>query len=222
MDGDDDSSSDAIESTRVSKAANGSLTPSKSRPKSQALSKNKLSKVQQQKTKETTKLEPEDDAKSSIRSVASEEADITTTTASKSTPSASKKKAKHDTQALDPQLSDVPSEDTAKRSKRKRKTKEEKEAEAMPLAPRTPNLRMFVGAHTSIAKGVENAITNALHIGGNAFACFLKSQRKWDNPSLKDENRDAFRSHLTMHKFDATKHVVPHGSYLVNLASGGL
>jgi AP endonuclease 1 len=103
--------------------------------------------------------------------------------------------------------------------KRKRKTQAEKEAEAMPLAARTTGLKMYVGAHTSIAKGVENAITNAVHIGGNSFACFLKSQRKWDNPSLQDTNRDAFRKHLITHKYDATNHIVPHGSYLVNLAT---
>jgi AP endonuclease-1 len=103
--------------------------------------------------------------------------------------------------------------------KSKRKTKEEKEAEAMPLAARTPGLKMYVGAHTSIAKGVENAITNCVHIGGNAFACFLKSQRKWDNPALKDENRDAFRQALLEHKYDGMQHIVPHGSYLVNLAT---
>ncbi|OCT46376.1 DNA-(apurinic or apyrimidinic site) lyase 1 [Cladophialophora carrionii] len=103
--------------------------------------------------------------------------------------------------------------------KRKRKTKEEKEAEAMPLAARTVGLKMYVGAHTSIAKGVENAITNCVHIGGNAFACFLKSQRKWDNPALKDENKDAFRKALLEHKYDGMQHIVPHGSYLVNLAT---
>lgn len=41
----------------------------------------------------------------------------------------------------------------AKPVKKGKKTKEEKEAEAMPLAPRTQGLRMFVGAHVSAAKG---------------------------------------------------------------------
>ena len=147
---------------------------------------------------------------------------VETTTTPSNSKSASKSKAKaraKDTQGLDPELSEQSSPDLTTKPKRRRKTKEEKEAEAMPLAPRTLNPRMFIGAHTSIAKGVENAITNCIHIGGNAFACFLKSQRKWDNPSLKVENRDAFRSHLLEHKYDATKHIVPHGSYLVNLAS---
>ena len=37
--------------------------------------------------------------------------------------------------------------------KKKRKTKEEKEAEAMPLAARTVEMRMLIGAHVSAAKG---------------------------------------------------------------------
>ena len=102
--------------------------------------------------------------------------------------------------------------------KKKRKTKEEKEAEAMPLAARSPGMRMLVGAHVSMAKGVENAVTNAHHIGGNAFALFLKSQRKWDNPPLADANRDAFIDRCKEQSYDSSRVVMPHGSYLVNLA----
>lgn len=120
---------------------------------------------------------------------------------------------------LDSDHEDSGGEEEAVKPKRKRKTKEEREAEEMPLAERAVGLKMFVGAHTSIAKGVENAITNCVHIGGNAFACFLKSQRKWENPPLKDENRDAFRKALLEQKYDGLSHIVPHGSYLVNLAT---
>lgn len=75
-------------------------------------------------------------------------------------------------------------EEGQKKIKRKRKTKEEKEIEAMPLAARTGGLRMFIGAHVSGAKGpsfsmyvapvelrlfiiigVQNAVTNCVHIG---------------------------------------------------------
>ncbi|KAL8860423.1 MAG: hypothetical protein Q9178_003082 [Gyalolechia marmorata] len=86
-------------------------------------------------------------------------------------------------------------EPTPKKVKRKRKTKEEKEAEAMPLAARSIGLSI-----------------------GNAFALFLKSQRKWENPPLQDDHRDGFKSNCIDHKYDATNHVLPHGSYLVNLA----
>ncbi|RFU31316.1 hypothetical protein B7463_g5032, partial [Scytalidium lignicola] len=106
--------------------------------------------------------------------------------------------------------------------KKKRKTKEEKEAEAMPLAVRTliKSLKkpMYIGAHISAAGGVHNSINNALHIGGNSFALFLKSQRKWVSPPLASEGRDQFKALCVEHNYDATKHVVPHGSYLVNLA----
>ena len=53
---------------------------------------------------------------------------------------------------------------------------------------------------------------------GNAFALFLQSQRKWDNKPLLDENRLAFVSACEEHKYNARDHVLPHGSYLVNLA----
>jgi AP endonuclease 1 len=66
--------------------------------------------------------------------------------------------------------------------------------------------------------GVQNAINNALHIGGNSFALFLKSQRKWTSPPLAPEARDQFKAFCEEHKYDAAKHVLPHGSYLVNLA----
>ena len=104
------------------------------------------------------------------------------------------------------------------KTKAKRKTKEQKEADAMPLAARTLGLKYLIGAHVSCAKGVQNSVTNSVHIGGNAFAMFLKSQRKWENPPLQDEHRDNFKSSCSEHKYDASQHVLPHGSYLVNLA----
>lgn len=66
--------------------------------------------------------------------------------------------------------------------------------------------------------GVHNSISNALHVGGNSFALFLKSQRKWTSPPLAPEARDQFKAFCLEHKYDAAKHVLPHGSYLVNLA----
>ncbi|KAG4433126.1 hypothetical protein IFR05_011393 [Cadophora sp. M221] len=108
------------------------------------------------------------------------------------------------------------------KAKKKRKTKEEKEAETMPVAARTAvaslKSAMHIGAHVSAAGGVQNSIGNALHIGGNSFALFLKSQRKWTSPPLAPEARDQFKAFCLEHKFDAAKHVLPHGSYLVNLA----
>ncbi|KUL84340.1 hypothetical protein ZTR_06313 [Talaromyces verruculosus] len=115
---------------------------------------------------------------------------------------------------------DIEEEETiiASKSTKKRKTKAEKEAEMLPLAARTKGLQMFVGAHVSAAKGVQNSILNSVHIGGNAFALFLKSQRKWENPPLQDEHKEQFLKFCLDHEYDAAKYILPHGSYLVNLA----
>lgn len=53
---------------------------------------------------------------------------------------------------------------------------------------------------------------------GNAFALFLKSQRKWDNPPLQDEHATQFRDRCSEQKYDGSNQILPHGSYLVNLA----
>ncbi|CAK4003040.1 DNA-(apurinic or apyrimidinic site) lyase 1 [Lecanosticta acicola] len=105
-----------------------------------------------------------------------------------------------------------------KKGKKKRKTKAEKEAEAMPLAARTAGHKLYIGAHVSAAGGVHNAVVNSVHIGANAFALFLKSQRKWANPPLQDDHRLSFHNNCKTHTYNQMRHVVPHGSYLVNLA----
>ncbi|KAL1842379.1 hypothetical protein VTJ49DRAFT_5444 [Mycothermus thermophilus] len=124
--------------------------------------------------------------------------------------------------------SDDEDQDDSQRSAKKRKitkTTKNRPAEddaAMTLAPRTAisSLKhaMYIGAHVSAAGGVHNAVTNALKIGGNAFALFLKSQRKWASPPLADDARTQFHALSKQHNYDAGRHVLPHGSYLVNLA----
>ncbi|KAI7972430.1 hypothetical protein EIK77_008893 [Talaromyces pinophilus] len=86
----------------------------------------------------------------------------------------------------------------ASKSTKKRKTKAEKEAEMLPLAARTKGLQMT---------GVQNSILNSVHIGGNAFALFLKSQRKWENPPLQDEHKEQFLKFCLDHEYDAAKSV---------------
>ena len=66
--------------------------------------------------------------------------------------------------------------------------------------------------------GVQNSITNAVQIGANSFALFLKSQRKWASPPLAPEAKTQFHAYLKQHGYEAAKHILPHGSYLVNLA----
>lgn len=71
---------------------------------------------------------------------------------------------------------------------------------------------------TCDAAGVQNSVLNSVHIGANAFALFLKSQRKWTNPPLVEDSCKTFHDHCKNHVYDQNQHVVPHGSYLVNLA----
>ena len=52
----------------------------------------------------------------------------------------------------------------------------------------------------------------------NAFAIFLKSQRKWESKSLQDESIAKFKQRMKDFGY-SPKHVLPHGSYLVNLGN---
>ncbi|KAI9653817.1 MAG: hypothetical protein M1831_005684 [Alyxoria varia] len=115
---------------------------------------------------------------------------------------------------------DQPLTSTKPKQKQPRKTAQEKEAESMPLAPRTTlaSTVLRVGAHVSAAGGVHNSISNAHKIGGNALALFLKSQRKWANPPLQSTVSSQFRRACLTENYDARAHILPHGSYLVNLA----
>ena len=52
----------------------------------------------------------------------------------------------------------------------------------------------------------------------NAFALFLKSQRKWTGPPLSEQSISTFRARLAQFNY-APEHILPHGSYLVNLGN---
>jgi AP endonuclease-1 len=136
------------------------------------------------------------------------------------TTAARKRKVKHEDEAES--NTQVIEEKETKKVTKKRKTKAELEAEMLPLAARTAvstlGKKMYIGAHVSAAGGVHKAVHNAVHIGGNAFALFLKSQRKWANPPLPADCRDNFIADCKTQGYEAGKHVLPHGSYLVNLA----
>lgn len=75
-----------------------------------------------------------------------------------------------------------------------------------------------VGAHISAAGGVFNTFCNNSAVNGKAFACFLKSQRKWTSPPLTDADVSKFNEKALEFSFDR-KFILPHGSYLINLAS---
>ncbi|RCI11822.1 hypothetical protein L249_7377 [Ophiocordyceps polyrhachis-furcata BCC 54312] len=112
-------------------------------------------------------------------------------------------------------------EEATRRPVKRTKTKAQRD-ENMALSERTAvsslGKAMYLGAHVSAAGGVHNSVTNAVQIGANAFALFLKSQRKWSSPPITTEARDLFAASCKNHGYSASQHALPHGSYLVNLA----
>ncbi|WP_411713956.1 deoxyribonuclease IV [Natronomonas sp.] len=75
---------------------------------------------------------------------------------------------------------------------------------------------MRVGAHTSIAGGVYNAVEEQLEYDGNCGQIFSHSPRVWQDPNIGDEEAGEFRSLSTEHGVGPW---VIHSSYLVNLCT---
>lgn len=73
-----------------------------------------------------------------------------------------------------------------------------------------------IGAHVSASGGVFNAPLNAAKIGADAFAMFVKNQRRWDAPPLSAEEIVTFKDALRQSGIRA-EHVLVHDSYLINL-----
>ncbi len=83
-------------------------------------------------------------------------------------------------------------------------------------AGKSPN--SLIGAHVSTAGGVDNAPKNAYRIGANAFALFLKNQRRWFDKPYPPQKVEAFKRNLNSLGF-LIDSVLPHGGYLINLCS---
>ena len=76
----------------------------------------------------------------------------------------------------------------------------------------------YIGAHVSIAGGVENAPLTAAAIGAKAFAMFTKNQRQWVSPPLTQESVEAFKNNCREKGFSPA-HILPHDGYLINLGN---
>jgi len=73
-----------------------------------------------------------------------------------------------------------------------------------------------IGAHVSIAGGVENAPLNASEIGAKAFAMFTRNQRQWKSKPLTTVNIEQFRENCSRCGYESS-HILPHDGYLINL-----
>jgi deoxyribonuclease IV len=78
----------------------------------------------------------------------------------------------------------------------------------------------YVGAHVSIAGGIENAPLNASKIGAKAFALFTKNQRQWTAKPLMPENIRDFRDNCEKLGYMPFQ-ILPHDSYLINIGNPG-
>lgn len=87
----------------------------------------------------------------------------------------------------------------------------------MPISPAT--CRKWIGAHVSISGGLHMAVKHTLAIKGHAFGLFLKNQRRWDSSPLSKSAIDDFHNACQQHDFIHPWNILPHGSYLINLAS---
>lgn len=74
----------------------------------------------------------------------------------------------------------------------------------------------YVGAHVSIAGGVQNAPVNANLIGAKAFALFTKNQRQWAASPLTVSSVKLFRENCEKLDYKPFQ-ILPHDSYLINL-----
>ena len=75
---------------------------------------------------------------------------------------------------------------------------------------------MRLGAHVSVAGGLQNAIPWALEIEADTFQMFSKNQRQWIAKPLTDEDIEAFKTPLA--KTDLGPLMI-HDSYLINMGS---
>jgi len=76
--------------------------------------------------------------------------------------------------------------------------------------------KKYIGAHVSIAGGIEKAIINAHKIGATGFALFTKNQRQWRSKPLSPDSIKRFKTLMAKYQFSPAG-ILPHDSYLINL-----
>ena len=84
------------------------------------------------------------------------------------------------------------------------------------MSGRAESRNMQIGAHTSIAGGVSNAVEEQLEYDGNCGQIFSHSPQVWQEPSIEESEAEAFRDRSI--EADVGPWVI-HASYLVNLCT---
>ncbi len=76
---------------------------------------------------------------------------------------------------------------------------------------------VLLGAHESVAGGIQLAFDRIDEAGGEVLQIFTRNQRQWNPKSITKEEQQLFSSAWQEHN---SMPVVSHASYLINLASG--
>jgi deoxyribonuclease IV len=78
------------------------------------------------------------------------------------------------------------------------------------------NHRLLLGAHTSIAGGLEQAIIRGSSIGCTTIQIFTKSNRQWAVKALTNDEIQRFKETKIAYSIDP---IIAHATYLINLGS---
>ncbi len=81
---------------------------------------------------------------------------------------------------------------------------------------RAASQRPRLGAHISIAGGVDKAVLTAQEVGCESLQIFVKSSNQWRAAPFREGEVERFRAHLASTGIGP---VVAHDSYLINLCS---
>ncbi len=76
---------------------------------------------------------------------------------------------------------------------------------------------MLLGAHMSIAGGVDKAIERGMSLSCTAIQLFTKNSNQWLGKPITGDEAERFKA---LKKKSGIRQVVAHDSYLINLASG--
>lgn len=76
--------------------------------------------------------------------------------------------------------------------------------------------RLLLGAHTSAAGGVHNALYEGHSIGATTIQLFTSNQKRWDSKAVTDEAELAWNKALGETGLNS---IMSHDSYLINLGS---
>ena len=77
---------------------------------------------------------------------------------------------------------------------------------------------LYIGPHVSIAKDISLAPERAKETKATTFALFLKNQKIWTAPEIKDESATAFKKKVKELGYRLDR-ILPHAGYLINMAS---